>query len=71
MVADTGIGIPQDLQGRVFEPFFRAAQTSRKDGLGLGLAIVKSLVDKLRGHVELHSSVGEGTTVSVTIPLVE
>lgn len=71
VVADTGIGIPQDVQGRVFEPFFRAAQASRKDGLGLGLAIVKSLVNKLGGHVELESGVGEGTTVSVAIPLVE
>ncbi len=74
VVADTGIGIPQDVQDRVFEPFFRVSQESHKKGglgLGLGLAIVKSLVDKLRGHVELHSSVGEGTTVSVTIPLVE
>ena len=71
VVADTGIGISQDVQGRVFEPFFRAAQTSRKDGLGLGLAIVKSLVTKLGGHVELESGVGEGTTVSVAIPLVE
>ena len=72
VVTDTGIGIPQDVQDRVFEPFFRAPQESRrKDGLGLGLAIVKSLVTKLGGHVELQSGVGEGTTVSVAIPLVE
>ena len=72
VVADTGIGVPQDVQDRVFEPFYRVPQAShKKDGLGLGLAIVKSLVDKLRGHVELHSRVGEGTRVSVTIPLVE
>jgi signal transduction histidine kinase len=72
VVADTGIGIPQDVQARVFEPFFRAPQSSpKKDGLGLGLAIVKSLVDKLGGRIELHSGVGEGTTVSVVIPLVE
>jgi two-component system, sensor histidine kinase len=72
VVADTGIGIPQDVQDRVFEPFFRVPQSSpKKDGLGLGLAIVKSLVGKLGGRVELHSSFGEGTTVSVVIPLVE
>jgi signal transduction histidine kinase len=74
VVADTGIGIPQDLQDRVFEPFFRAPQSSSKKdglGLGLGLAIVKSLVDKLGGRIELHSGVGEGATVSVVIPLVE
>jgi signal transduction histidine kinase len=72
VIADTGIGIPQDMQVRVFEPFFRVAQSSpKKDGLGLGLAIVKSLVDKLGGHIELQSGVDEGTTVSVVIPLVE
>jgi signal transduction histidine kinase len=72
VVADTGIGIPQDVQARVFEPFFRVPQSStKKDGLGLGLAIVKSLVDKLGGRIELHSSFGEGTTVRVVIPLVE
>ena len=72
VVADTGIGISQDLQDRVFEPFFRVPQASaKKDGLGLGLAIVTSLVDKLGGHVELHSRLGEGTTVSVAIPFVE
>ena len=71
-VTDTGTGIAPDVQDRVFEPFFRLPQEShKKDGLGLGLAIVKSLIDKLRGHVELQSSLGEGTTVSVVIPLVE
>ena len=71
-VADTGIGIAQEVHDRVFEPFFRVPQEShKKDGLGLGLAIVKSLVDKLRGHVDLQSNVGVGTTVSVVVPLVE
>lgn len=71
VVADTGIGIPEEIQYRVFEPFFRAPQTtSRKDGLGLGLAIVKALVVKLGGQVELQSRAGKGTTVVVTLPLV-
>lgn len=71
VVDDTGIGIPDDVQDRVFEPFFRATPASeRKDGLGLGLAIVKSLVTKLGGRVELQSRAGKGTTVTVTVPLV-
>lgn len=70
-VADTGVGIPEDMQDRVFEPFFRAPQTSHgKDGLGLGLAIVQALVIKLGGQVELQSRAGKGTTVIVAIPLV-
>lgn len=73
VVADTGIGIPEEIQDRVFEPFFSAPQTTnRKDGLGLGLAIVKALVIKLGGQVELQSRAGKGTTtVIVAIPLVE
>ena len=70
-VADTGTGIPEDIQDRVFEPFFRAPQASHaKDGLGLGLAIVQALVSKLGGQVELQSRAGKGTTVIVAIPLV-
>jgi signal transduction histidine kinase len=70
-VADTGIGIPEGIQDRVFEPFFRARETSHgKDGLGLGLAIVQALVSKLGGQVELQSRAGKGTTVIVAIPLV-
>jgi signal transduction histidine kinase len=72
VVADTGIGIPEDVQDRVFEPFFKAAQSpARRDGLGLGLAIVKSLVAKLGGRIELQSRAGKGTTVVVSLPLAE
>ena len=72
VVADTGIGIPEDVQDRVFEPFFKAAQSpTRRNGLGLGLAIVKSLVTKLGGRIELQSRAGKGTTVVVSLPLAE
>ena len=76
VVADTGIGIADDLQGHVFEPFFRVHGASHeKDGLGLGLAlglaIVKSLVTKLGGRVELRSGAGQGTVVIMAIPLAE
>ena len=51
-VRDTGVGIPEDIQDRVFEPFFRAPETSHgKDGLGLSLAIVQALVGRLGGQV--------------------
>jgi signal transduction histidine kinase len=70
-VADTGVGIPEDIQDRVFEPFFRAPETSHgKDGLGLGLAIVQALVGRLGGQVELQSRAGKGTTVMVALPLI-
>ena len=72
VVADTGIGIPDEVQDRVFEPFFKAAKSpARRDGLGLGLSIVKDLVTKLGGRIELRSRAGKGTTVVVRLPLAE
>ncbi len=71
-VADTGCGIPPDIQDRVFERFFQAdpARSGGKGrGTGLGLAIVKHAVERLGGTVSLHSAVGEGTTVTVQLPL--
>ena len=70
-VEDTGRGIPEDLLGRVFEPFQRAdpmrADPSR--GVGLGLAICRRIVDLLRGKMEIRSQSGRGTTVVMTVPL--
>jgi len=71
-VADTGCGIPPEIQERVFERFFQAS-TSRSGGTavrgtGLGLAIVKHATDRLGGEVTLASGADEGTTVTVTLP---
>jgi two-component system phosphate regulon sensor histidine kinase PhoR len=71
-VADTGCGIPPEMQDRVFERFFQADSARsgepRIRGTGLGLAIVKHAAERLGATVELHSRVGKGTTVAVTIP---
>jgi len=65
-VADTGSGIPPEVQGRVFDWF----QThSRGSGAGLGLSIVRSFVELHGGTVTLRSAVGEGTTVVCRFPL--
>jgi PAS domain S-box-containing protein len=72
-VTDTGCGIPAEIQDRVFERFFQAATSRSGDasvrGTGLGLAIVKHATDRLGGRVALSSGDGEGTTVTVTLPL--
>ena len=68
-VQDTGPGINQDEQGRVFEKFYRA--TNAPDGVtgsGLGLAIVKSIVDSHQGRVWVESTLGKGSTFVVLLP---
>jgi signal transduction histidine kinase len=64
-VRDAGSGINADDLKHVFEPFF----TTRSSGTGLGLAIVKEIVDSHSGEISIESSPGEGTSVTVTIPL--
>jgi len=70
-VQDTGIGISQRDQARVFERFFRVDQARSREmgGTGLGLAIVKHLAHAFGGNVQLTSKLGEGSTFQVRIPL--
>ncbi|HOY65818.1 MAG TPA: HAMP domain-containing sensor histidine kinase [Candidatus Ozemobacteraceae bacterium] len=69
-VSDTGIGIPEDEQERVFEPFFQisAGKTRSFGGVGLGLSIVKRLSDILGGRLAIESSPGKGTRIEITFP---
>ncbi len=69
-VADTGIGIPEDSHEKVFERFYRVDKGRSRDmgGTGLGLAIVKHAAAYHGAEVRLTSTVGEGTTVTVTFP---
>jgi signal transduction histidine kinase len=69
MVADRGIGIPPDEHTRVFEPFYRASNLDEGQGTGLGLSVVQNDVARLSGRVDLTSIPGEGTTVTVHLPL--
>lgn len=70
-VIDTGIGIPADELGHVFDEFFRAtnAKASEKDGTGLGLSIVRQIVQQHGGEISVASQEGRGTTFTVTLPL--
>ena len=71
-VADTGIGIPAEKIDKVFEAFSQADQTTTRKfgGTGLGLAICKRLVDSMDGAIFARSTLGQGTTFYVSIPIV-
>jgi signal transduction histidine kinase len=70
-VTDTGIGIPEEARPHLFEEFYRAPNAKALDevGTGLGLTIVKDLVDRYGGRIEVESTLGQGTTFTVTFPL--
>ena len=69
-VKDTGIGIPEEDQDRIFERFYRVDKSRSREvgGTGLGLSIVKHAVIIHHGKIELNSTVGEGTEFIITIP---
>jgi two-component system, cell cycle sensor histidine kinase DivJ len=71
-ITDTGVGIAPDDLKRIGDPFFQAGKTyqRRHEGTGLGLSIVKSLVSLHSGEMTVQSRIGEGTTVTVALPLV-
>jgi two-component system, NtrC family, sensor kinase len=66
-VHDNGSGIPADARSQIFEPFF---STKSDKGTGLGLWVIRSIIEKYRGSIHMHSSVGQrgGTSFSVFLP---
>ena len=69
-VADNGIGMSQEFQKHIFEPFERerTSTISKVEGSGIGMGIVKKLVGLMGGTVEVESRIGVGSTFTVTIP---
>lgn len=70
-VADSGIGIPEEFQERIFDRFFRVdkARSRETGGSGLGLAITRNVIMMHDGAIKIQSKEGEGTTFTVRIPL--
>ena len=68
-VSDTGVGIPLEHQARLFERFYRVDASHTIPGTGLGLSIVKEIVTAYSGDVHLESTPGQGSTFTVTLPV--
>ncbi len=69
-VVDKGIGIPHEDLDRIFDRFFAVDKSRSRSlgGSGLGLAIVKSILEKVHGRIEVESTLGKGTTFTITLP---
>jgi len=63
-VQDNGIGIPENIYERIFEPNF----TSKNSGMGLGLSMVRKMVEDYKGEISVKSEVGKGSTFTITLP---
>jgi len=63
-IADTGVGIPPEDVERIFKMYY----TTKQEGTGIGLALVRRVVDLHHGSIEIHSTVGQGTSVIVRLP---
>ena len=68
---DNGIGMSEEFLKRIFEPFERvnSSTISRIEGTGLGMSIVKKLVEAMDGRIDIESTLGEGTCVTISVPL--
>lgn len=67
IVQDTGIGMSEEFQKHLFEPFVRSEQVSRIEGTGLGLSITKGLVDLMNGNIYVTSKIEEGTKFEIEL----
>lgn len=71
VIEDTGIGIGEEFQKHIFEPFTQEHPDARThyNGVGLGMSIVKELVDQMKGSIEIDSRIGEGSVFRIILPM--
>lgn len=66
-IKDNGAGIPEEIKNRIFEPFFTTKKAG--EGTGIGLDLVKKIIEKHDAQIDLESTVGEGATFIITLPI--
>ena len=67
IIKDNGIGIADDIKGKLFDPFFTTKDVG--EGTGLGLSIVRNIIDNHKGRITVNSEINIGTEVIVEIPI--
>ncbi|MBW2118241.1 MAG: hypothetical protein JRH09_10030 [Deltaproteobacteria bacterium] len=67
-IKDEGVGIPEEHQEKVFDPYFSTKEMGMQKGTGLGLSICHSIIKKHKGHITVESEVGVGTTFHIFLP---
>lgn len=72
-VSDTGSGISEEMQTKIFEPFVQAETSTQKNrrGFGIGLSVTKRIVEAQGGELKLTSTIGKGSVFKITLPLIE
>ncbi len=70
-VRDEGIGIPEEDQAKLFEPFHRASNVEARQGTGLGLAVTKRAIELHGGNITFKSNANDGTTFTIELPLAD
>lgn len=68
-ITDTGIGIPTEDIGKIFDPFYRGTNSRREQGFGLGLTTVRSIIESHGWNISVSSTVGRGTCFAIRIPV--
>jgi signal transduction histidine kinase len=69
LVADNGVGIPEEARDKVFEMFSRVENASGADGTGIGLSTVKSIVEKMKGRIWVEANQPQGSTFKILLPV--
>jgi two-component system NtrC family sensor kinase len=68
-IEDTGLGIEPEHLPRIFDPFYTTKEVGR--GTGLGLSVTYGIIEKHGGHIEAHSQKGQGTSFTITLPILQ